>query len=136
MESNGKGYHKGNTTEDLLNKEAILHDLNITPGQTIVDVGCGDGYMSKEFSKLVRQSGKVFALDRSKEAVEKLKHETQGTNIIPIEADITQVVPIEEKSIDLIHLSTVFHIFSKEQIEKFQKEVKRLLKPNGKVAIV
>jgi ubiquinone/menaquinone biosynthesis C-methylase UbiE len=136
MGTNHKGHPKGNTTEHFLNKKLISKELNILPGQTIIDVGCGNGYMSKEFSKLVHQLGKVFALDCAKEAIEKLKEETRGTNIKPIEADITKITPIDEKSVDLIYLSTVFHIFSKEQIQGFQKEVKRLLKPNGKLAII
>ncbi|MFW9942567.1 MAG: class I SAM-dependent methyltransferase [Candidatus Thorarchaeota archaeon] len=136
MGINQKGHHKGNTTEDFLNKEVILRELNILPGQTIIDVGCGNGYMSREFSKLVQQSGKVFALDRAKEAIERIKKETKGTNIEPVEADITKKTPIDEKSVDLIYLSTVFHIFTKEQIEGFQKEAKRLLKSNGKLAII
>lgn len=136
MGTNHKGHHQGNTTENLLNKEMILKELNILPGQTIVDVGCGNGYMSKEFSRLVLQSGKVFALDRAKERIEKLKEETPGTNIEPREADITKKIPVDDKSADLIYLSTVFHIFAKEQIDNFQKEVKRLLKPKGKLAIV
>ena len=136
MRTNHKGHHKGNTTEHFLNKKLILKELNILPGQTIMDVGCGNGYMTKEFSKLVHHSGKVFAIDCAKEAIENLKEETRGTNIEPIEADITKITPVDEKSVDLIYLSTVFHIFSKEQIEDFQKEVKRLLKPNGKLAII
>jgi ubiquinone/menaquinone biosynthesis C-methylase UbiE len=136
MGTNHKGHRKGNTTEHFLNKKLILKELNILPGQTILDVGCGNGYMSKEFSKLVHQSGKVFSLDRAKEVIEKLKEETRGTNIKPIEADITKKTPLDDKSVDLIYLSTVFHIFTKEQIGGFQKEVKRLLKPNGKLAII
>jgi len=38
--------------------------------------------------------------------------------------------------VDLIYLSTVFHGFSKEDIDGFQKEVKRLLKPNAILAII
>ncbi|MGD2095732.1 MAG: hypothetical protein PVH77_12065, partial [Phycisphaerales bacterium] len=34
------------------------------------------------------------------------------------------------------YLSTVFHGFSKDQIEGFEKEAKRLLKEGGKLAIV
>jgi ubiquinone/menaquinone biosynthesis C-methylase UbiE len=136
MGTNHKSHHKGNTTEHFLNKESILKELNVLPGQTVMDVGCGNGYMSKEFSKLVHPSGKVFALDRAKEAMKKLKEETRGTNIEPMEVDITKKTPLDDKSVDLIYLSTVFHIFSKEQIAGFQKEIKRLLKPNGKLAII
>lgn len=136
MGTNREGHHKGNTTEQYLNKEIILRALNILPGQTIIDVGCGNGHMAKEFSKLVHHSGKVFALDRATEAIEKLKEETRGSNIEIIEADITKKTPIDEKSVDIIYLSTVFHIFTKEQIKDFQKEVKRLLKLKGKLAII
>ncbi len=136
MNENHSSHYKGNTTEHFLNIEVILKELVLLPGQTIIDVGCGNGYMSKKFSKLVHPSGKVLALDRAKEAIEKLKKETRGSNIKPIEADITQKTSLAGKSADLIYLSKVFHIFSKKQIETFQKEVNRLLKPNGKLAIV
>jgi cyclopropane fatty-acyl-phospholipid synthase-like methyltransferase len=52
MGTNQKGHHKGNMTEHLLNKKLISKELNILPGQTILDVGCGNGYMSKEFSQI------------------------------------------------------------------------------------
>ena len=90
MNNNQTGHHKGNSTEWLLNKEVILRELNILPGQTILDVGCGNGYMTKEFSRLLNNTGKVYAIDKAKEAMEILKEETIGTNILPIEADITK----------------------------------------------
>ncbi|MCD4785431.1 MAG: class I SAM-dependent methyltransferase [Candidatus Eremiobacteraeota bacterium] len=136
MKNNQTGHHKGNSSESCLNKEIILRELNILPGQSILDVGCGNGYMSREFSRLLNNSGRVYALDQAGEAIEKLKKETKGTNILPIEADITKRTEIKDSSIDLIYLSKVFHIFSDEQKENFQNEAKRLLKPNGKLAIV
>jgi ubiquinone/menaquinone biosynthesis C-methylase UbiE len=136
MGTHHRGHHQGNTTENLLNKKAILRALDIRSGQRIMDVGCGNGYMTKEFSKLVGPLGQVVALDSAREAIETLKAETGGTNIEPIEADITKTTPLREESVELIYLATVFHIFSKEQIVGFQKEVLRLLKPKGKLAII
>jgi ubiquinone/menaquinone biosynthesis C-methylase UbiE len=49
---------------------------------------------------------------------------------------IIEKTKIEDHSIDLIYLSTVYHIFSHDQKVEFQNEVKRLLKPNGKLAII
>ncbi|MDD5063845.1 MAG: class I SAM-dependent methyltransferase [Phycisphaerae bacterium] len=129
-------HHKGKSSEGVLSKEAILKELKIFHGQTIIDAGCGNGYMAKEFSKLVKETGKVYALDIDDESIETLKKETEKTNIEPIAADITKAVPIRDYSADLIYLSNVFHGFSEGQIEGFQKEVKRLLKPNAKLAIV
>jgi ubiquinone/menaquinone biosynthesis C-methylase UbiE len=44
-------------SEGLLNDEMILANLNICAGQTILDAGCGNGYMAKKFSELVGNTG-------------------------------------------------------------------------------
>jgi len=128
--------HKGKFTEGLLNKELILKALNIRPGQTVVDGGCGNGYMSKAFSNEVAQSGKVYALDPDKHSINLLKNETQGTNIETIVGDITKPTRLTESSVDLIYISTVIHAFSQQQMQGFLREVKRLLKPDALLAIV
>ncbi len=128
--------HKGRSSESRVDKGIILEALDIRPGQTILDAGCGNGYMSKEFSRLVDHSGKVYALDPDQEAIETLRAETIGTNIEPIRADITTTTAIEESSVDLIYLSNVIHGFTNDQLEGFRREVKRLLKPNARLAIV
>jgi len=129
-------HHRGKSSENLLDKEVILTELNILPGQTILDAGCGNGYMSKEFSKLLKDTGKVYALDPDDHAIEVLARETKDTNITPILGDITKTTTLASASIDLIYLSTVFHGFSRSQWAGFQKEVQRLLKPKGILAIV
>ncbi len=131
-----KHRHRGKSSESYLNKDIILKELNICSGQTILDAGCGNGYMSKEFSKLLNNTGKVYALDPDKAALEILKEETKGTNIQTIEGDITKRTQIKSSSVDLIYLSTVFHGFSEGEIDGFQKEVKRLLKANAILSIV
>lgn len=131
-----KHRHRGKSSERYLNTDIILKELNIRSGQTILDAGCGNGYMSKEFSKLLNNTGKIYALDPDKATLEILKQETKGTNIITIEGDITQRTQIKGASIDLIYLSTVFHGFSEDEIHGFQKEVNRLLKANAVLAIV
>ena len=133
---NKKHHHRGRSSERYLNRDIVLKELNIRSGQIILDAGCGNGYMSKEFFKLLNNTGKVYALDPDQAAIEMLKQETEGTNIKPIIGDITKKTQIEDSSVDLIYLSTVFHGFSKEDIDGFQEEVKRLLKDNAVLAIV
>lgn len=129
-------HHRGKSSENLLNKEVILKELDIFPGQTILDAGCGNGYMSKEFSRLLNNTGKVYALDPDDDAIEVLTGEVKGSNITPILGDITTTTALQSSSIDLIYLSTVLHGFSKSEVDSFHKEVKRLLKPHGILAIV
>ncbi|MGB2928225.1 MAG: hypothetical protein WBB70_04855 [Desulfobacterales bacterium] len=44
--ANQKHRHRGKSSESYLNKDIILKELNIRSGQTILDAGCGNGYMS------------------------------------------------------------------------------------------
>jgi SAM-dependent methyltransferase len=132
----GRHHHRGESSESLLDKDAILSALAVEAGQTILDAGCGNGYMSKEFSQLVGDSGRVYALDPDETGIAVLREETKGTNIVALVGDITTTTQLPASAIDLIYLSTVFHIFSPEQIKGFEAEVKRVLAPRGRLAIV
>lgn len=128
--------HSGRSSEKLMDKPTIINALNIHPGQTVLDAGCGNGYMSKEFSRLVGDSGKVYALDPDEAAIKNLAEETHDTNITTLMADITLPTPLPAATFDLIYLSTVVHGFSPNQMEGFKKEIRRLLAPQGRLAIV
>jgi ubiquinone/menaquinone biosynthesis C-methylase UbiE len=101
----------GKFSEGLLNDETILANLNICAGQTILDAGCGNGYMAKKFSELVGKTGKIYALDPDKQSIANLKREVEMTNIEAFVGDITKPTRLKAASIDLVYLSTVFHIF-------------------------
>jgi len=127
----------GKFSEGLLNNETILANLNICAGQTILDAGCGNGYMAKKFSELVGTTGKIYALDPDKGSITNLKKEVEKkSNIDALVGDITKKTDLKDSSIDLVYLSTVFHIFSDIQIVGFEKEINRLLKPGAQLAIV
>jgi len=68
-----KHIHRGKSSESILDKDVILRELDILPGQTILDAGCGDGYMAREFSRMLKGSGRVIALDADGSAIEALK---------------------------------------------------------------
>lgn len=113
-----------------------MNNLKISPGHTILDAGCGNGYMAKRFSELVGNTGRVYALDPDKDVIDKLTKEVEKTNIEPFVGDFTKTTELKDCSIDLIYLSTVFHIFSDDQVGHFEKEIKRILRPKAKLAIV
>ena len=133
---NKKHHHRGKSSENLLDKPRVLANLVITFGQVILDAGCGSGYMAKEFSKLTGEAGVVYALDPDTISIDTLKSEVLGTNIKAFVGDITRETILTASSIDLIYLSTVIHGFSRAQLKGFIKEVKRLLKTKGRLAIV
>ncbi len=131
-----KHEHSGRSSEHLLDKKIILKALNLKVGQSVVDAGCGNGYMTKEFSQIVGSSGRVYALDAHQPSIDQLNRETADTNIIARNTDLSQKTDIKSDSVDIIYLSMVFHGFSPEQQKGFLAEARRILKPSGVLAIV
>ena len=129
-------HHAGKSSESLLEKNLILTALGVEPGQTVLDAGCGNGYMAKAFSQQVGETGTVYALDPDEASIAALGEETEGTNIVPMLADITRPTDLPASAFDLIYLSMVVHGFSPEQFGGFEAEVTRLLAPDGRLAIV
>lgn len=128
--------HRGKTTESFLDKNAVLAALGIKSGQTVLDAGCGGGYMSKVFAGLVGSGGRVYALDRDEPGIAALNAESAGTGITALVGDITVNTGLPSSSFDLIYLSNVVHGFNPGQFPGFREEVGRLLAPGGKLAIV
>lgn len=128
--------HRGKTTESFLDKKAVLSALGVQRGQTVLDAGCGGGYMSRVFSELVGPEGRVYALDSDEQSLAALKTQTAGTNMIVVVGDITVNTGLLSSSFDLIYLSNVVHGFNPRQIPGFREEVTRLLAPGGRLAVV
>jgi ubiquinone/menaquinone biosynthesis C-methylase UbiE len=128
--------HRGRSSQKMVDKIKIIISLGIKEGQTILDSGCGDGYMAKEFANLVKSTGKVYAMDTDEAAIENLR-KTAGTDTIePIVGDITKRTELDGSSIDLIYTSNVLHGLTESQIAGYIAETQRLLKPGGILAIL
>ncbi|CUT02712.1 class I SAM-dependent methyltransferase [Candidatus Chrysopegis kryptomonas] len=118
----------------ILPPEEILRSCGLSEGMTMVDVGCGSGFFTIPASKIVGQSGKVFAIDVQEEMIEKLKQNDLPENVIPILAKNDYEFPIDDKISDFTFLAFVTH--ENEDVEKFLNEVKRITKEDGKIVIL
>ena len=129
-------HHGGRSSESILDKTIILGALNIRAGERVLDAGCGNGYMAKEFAKRAGATGKIYALDPDAGAISTLQKETAKSTIEAFVGDITRETKLAAASIDLMYVSTVVHGFSGEDMAGFVTEAKRVLKPGGRLAIV
>ena len=73
--------------------DEIIARLNIKGGSKVADIGCHEGYFSIKLSKKVDAQGKVFAVDVSRDKIEKLKKHLA-------DRDISNVVTVLAKEDD------------------------------------
>lgn len=111
----------------------LIDKLGITGEQTAMDFGCGPGYFTVELAK---RAGRVVAADLQAEMLQKAQRKAQkagATNIQFLQSNGTQI-ELPDASVDLILLVTVFHELANPA--DVLKEFRRILKPQGRLAIV
>jgi cyclopropane fatty-acyl-phospholipid synthase-like methyltransferase len=114
----------------------MLKALHLKPGQTVCDMGCGNGFYTLKLAKLVGEKGQVLAVDIQPEMLSLLNErakEEKLANIKPILG--TPVDPnLPEGKIDLILCVDVYHEFSNP--EEMLAVMRKSLKPRGRIALV
>lgn len=118
---------------DLIPPHETLHRLGLAEGMTFVDIGCGMGYFSRSARIIVGESGRVLAFDYSERAVQFFRKEASAMKIELCRNDI-YTVPMESHRADFVLLAFVLH--ETKEPARLIAEAKRLLAPNGRIAII
>ena len=127
----------GRGLKDTLTKQRInfvkknLLDLNIK-FSTFVDVGCGDGSFLEEFSSFIKKNIGILPTYEQMKPVLKIlddkKKVEQKNYPIQLKKGVSNDLPLENKSIDLILCNSVLHSvgFNEELVKKSIKEFQRI----------
>ncbi len=118
----------------ILPPDEILELCGLSDGMTMIDVGCGTGYFTIPASKIVGESGKVYAIDVQEEMINKLKQNDLPSNVIPLLARDDYRFPIADEIGDFTLLAFVIH--ENEDVVKFLNEVKRVTKIGSRIVIL
>ena len=118
--------------------EKVIQRSGIQKGIQALEVGCGSGAITTFVAQAVGNKGTVHALDIQPEMLQQLENklsqpENQDiTNIKLIESSAYDL-PFDDNSLDLVFMVTVFGEIPDHY--KALKEIKRVLKPGGILAI-
>lgn len=105
-------------------------------GLTILDFGCGPGFLVDHLISLNIKPKKYIGLDFSKKSIDALLTKRDRANF-PIEGIFVSKLPssLEKNTIDLCFLIEVIEHLNDEYLEKTLQEVYRVLIPEGKLII-
>jgi SAM-dependent methyltransferase len=114
----------------------LLAALELKPGQTVCDLGCGNGFYTLELARRVGPTGLVYAVDIQPEMLRMLAEEAgrEGlTNIRPVLG--TAIDPrLPAAAVDLCLCVDVYHEFSHP--EPMLSRIRESLAPGGRLALV
>lgn len=126
--------HRANTFWARYGRRTIER-LRLDPGTRVLDVCCGSGASAIPAAETVLPGGSVVGVDLAENLLElaRAKAKERGLENIQFQSgDITQL-PFEEESFDVV--VCVFGIFFVPDMESALRELKRLLRTGGRLAI-
>ena len=118
-------YHNGSKTQQSVGSR-MIDMLNVEKGATVLDLGCGTGYLTKVLSERVGPEGKVVAVDPDGERLKIAREMYSASNIEYIQADDKTFPPGQY---DLIFCNIVIHWISDK--EALLRQIYNNLHPRG-----
>ncbi len=113
-----------------------FEQLELAPGMTVCDMGCGNGFWSLPIAGVVDTEGRVLAVDIQREMLAKLRTRAAKAKLENIEPILGKVddpnLPAGE--VDLVLMVDVYHEFSHP--ESMLWGIRRSLRPEGVVALL
>lgn len=122
---------------------------HLSPGTSVLDVGCGPGSITVGFVRYVSPGGRVVGIDSSAAVIATAKQQQQaqspgnapgnGSNndAAALEFEVGNLfqLPFEDGSFDVVHAHQVFVHLPLDKIGTALRELKRVCKAGGLVAL-
>jgi ubiquinone/menaquinone biosynthesis C-methylase UbiE len=122
-------------------REAALAGLEICPGGSVLEIGCGTGNSLEVLPEITAGSGKVFFVDLSmgmlRQAQKRVQPGEIADQLVLAQADAVRL-PFRDEFFDIVFLSFTLEVFSQPEIPVVLADCYRVLKPGaclGAVAV-
>jgi len=119
-------------------RRATLELAHITPGERILEVGCGTGTLTLAAKAKTGAGGQVSGIDIAPDMIETAKRKAARAGLeVVFQVARIEEIPFPDGQFDLVLSSLMLHHVPGEEAKRQgMKEVLRVLKPGGRLLIV
>ena len=122
-------------TPDIIEqRRATRALLRLRPGETVLDVGCGPGFLLAEMADEVGASGKVNGIDASAAMIALARNRCARAPAIDLREANALALPFADEAFDVVISTQVYEYVA--DIATALREAARVLRPGGRLLIV
>jgi arsenite methyltransferase len=121
-------------TPEMLGQRKHLRDrLALSPGEKVLDVGCGPGYLAEEMARDVGPDGEVCGIDISESMLALARDRCSASSQVSLRAGRCEEIPYGDGVFDAAVSVQVYEYV--QDIERALAELFRVLRPGGRAVI-
>lgn len=114
-------------------RELVLRS-GARPGDRVLDVGCGTGYLTALLAEAVGPDGKAVGVDPSEAMVAQASEVRSGAGTRYL-VGFAESLALEDGSFDVVTSSLALHHIDEDQRQAAAAEMSRVLRPGGQVLV-
>ena len=122
-----------------LTPEELLRSAGLGEGQTVIDVGCGPGFLTLPAAAVVGRLGRVYAVDVEQQMLDLVQRRAASEGVDNIETVLSpgDLVPLEDQTGDYAICGLVLH-YPDELARRVDmaRDIARLLRPGGRALLI
>ena len=114
----------------------IVAALHLKPGMQVADIGAGTGLFTRRFAAQVGATGKVYAIDISKEFIANIVRQAKHSGVKNVEGIVNndKSILLAANKIDLAYVCDTYHHF--EYPHAMLASIHQALKKNGRLVVI
>lgn len=120
-------------------RNKALRRLNIHEGEIVLEIGFGTGHALKKISDSVGDNGRVYGIDISSEMLKISRHRLEKSNHmqnVELYCGDAVEMPYGDNKFDVVFMSFTLELFDTPEIPQVLREIKRVMKTNGRFGLV
>lgn len=118
-------------------RQRVVDLARLKPGESVLDVGCGTGTLAITARRRVGREGKVFGIDASPEMIARGGKKARKAGFeIDFRNESIEALPFPDGQFDGVLSTMMLHHLPRKVREAGVREIRRVLKPGGRVLIV
>jgi ubiquinone/menaquinone biosynthesis C-methylase UbiE len=118
-------------------RERLVELARLQPGESVLDVGCGTGTLAIAAKRRVGPTGIVHGIDASPEMIARASRKAKKAGVdVTFRTAIVEALPFPDRHLDVVLSTLMLHHLPRPTREQSAREIRRVLKPGGRVLAV